>query len=278
MFQPPDPPKYDDTLPNLIWIPCDDDNQLPAVLLQRPDAEYIIIYSHGNAMDIAYVGDIGQIFLEDLKTNFLGFDYTGYGLANKSKSPSEKSATKDMRMVYRFVRDQLKWPADRIILYGQSIGTGVACNGAGYAKEQGENIMALILHSPYLSIRQLAEAIAGSLGKLIANRFNNLDLLENVLDCPLLVVHGDRDEVIPFEMGKTLYERSNSIIKEFSIAEGRRHNNIMVHYSIILPFKNSIMPKIEARTSPIPSSVNLGDFMKVKRGASCSSLRIRSKT
>ena len=134
-------------------------------------------------MDIAYVGDIGQVFVGDLEVNFLGFDYTGYGLASKSNSPSEKSAKKDMRMAYRFVRDKLKWPADRIILYGQSIGTGVACYGADYAREQGDNIMALILHSPYMSIRQLAEAIAGTLGKLIANRFNNLDLLENVLDC-----------------------------------------------------------------------------------------------
>lgn len=138
MFMPPTP-TYDINLHGMFWIPGVDKNQgtIPCVLhvpqISRDSNEeipYLMIYCHGNAMDL------GQCEFMNTITNHLGiygisFDYNGYGLATQKKyKPSEYSASRDIQTVYHFVTNTLHWPPERIILYGQSIGSGIATFGA----------------------------------------------------------------------------------------------------------------------------------------------------
>ena len=263
MFMP-QPSTYDETKQNLIWIPksTHTPHPLPAVYVQVSDPEYIVIYSHGNAMDIGFVEYIAADF-SSLHANFLGFEYTGYGIEQSGQTPSEYTAQRDMRAVYHFVREKLNWPADRIILYGQSIGSGVACYGANYAKERcGEDIMALILHSPYTSIRQLAAAIAGSVGNLIADRFNSHYLLQKKLTCPLLLAHGNNDQVIPFSMSEKLIADAQSPLKALHTAHRKGHNDMSTKQDLVIPFMNNILPFLPPRESIPPPPVSCSAFPK----------------
>ena len=84
--------------------------------------------------------------------HILAFEYPSYGLCVGSKEPNEETINDHAERAYSFVRDTVKWPTNRILIYGHSIGTGPACHIASTRPIGG-----LILQSPYLSLRHLIE-------------------------------------------------------------------------------------------------------------------------
>ena len=248
MFMPP-PCTYDEYLHGMFWIPGVDKYQgaIPCVLhepnIVRNGAEtppYLMIYCHGNAMDL------GQCDFMDIIANQLGiygisFDYNGYGLATQKKvKPSEYSSSKDVLTVYNFVKNVMNWPPERIIIYGQSIGSGIAASCAHKAQKQNDNLMGLFLHSGYTSIRDVAVSFVGFAGNFILNRFNTKEALKT-LTCPLLLMHGDVDDVIPYNMSVIMNDfYTGNKIKDFHTASGRGHNNMSIELDLALPMSNLI--------------------------------------
>lgn len=103
---------------------------------------------------------------------------------------------------------------------GRSIGTTVALNTAVEQPLGG-----VILVSPLTTGRAQAGAMGlGSFGSVAGNAFDNLSKVTR-LRAPLLVIHGTADEVIPFRMGKAVFEKA-TVKKEFIKIEGAEHNNL----------------------------------------------------
>jgi abhydrolase domain-containing protein 17 len=89
-----------------------------------------------------------------------------------------------------------------IIVWGRSIGTGPATEIAALYSEQNKPLGGLILQSPYLSIKSLAKTLVGSVvGSMILNRFNNRKRIKQCKS-PVLVIHGEEDQLIPLEHAK----------------------------------------------------------------------------
>ena len=245
MFIPPNPPRYNETLPNFFWIPkMKKTNPIPCVLYHPPIKKplpYLMIYCHGNAMDL---GDCRYI-LRDIALNLgiycVAFDYSGYGLTrDRGEAPSEYSSSRDAIAVYEYMRNEMEWPADRIIIYGQSIGTGIASTIALHAQKKGEPVMALFLQSGYTSIRDVAKAFVGLPGTFILNRFNTREKLKQ-LTIPILWTHGDIDDVIPYEMSKIMSdEYKGHTITNFHTASGKGHNDMCISADLAIPFSEMI--------------------------------------
>ena len=245
MFMPPNPITYDASMRNLFWIPEKKTRpSIPCVIFHPPTEvtfPYLMIYCHGNAMDLGQC----DYFLQELALHLgiycVGFDYTGYGLTReRGEHPTEYAASRDGFAVYDYFVEELNWPADRVIIFGQSIGTGIATSIAAEAQKRGDSTMALFLQSGYTSIRDVAMAFVGFPGMFIINRFNNQQRLKG-LKLPVLFAHGDQDEVIPYEMSQIMAaEYKGHDITAFHTANGKGHNNMSTAIDLAIPFSEMI--------------------------------------
>ena len=184
-----------------IFIETKDNLKIQSYFIPNSSSDKVLIYFHGNAGNICHrLPDLMQI--SSFGINVLGVGYRGYG---KSQGvPSEEGLYIDGKSSLRYVTDQLGFSLNNVIVLGRSIGSTVAINTA-----QNLNINGLILVAPLTSGRDHANATGlGAVSFLAGNAFDNKSKIKNIL-CPVLIIHGTRDQVIPFDMGKKIYEMAN---------------------------------------------------------------------
>ena len=154
-------------------------------------------------------------------------EYRGYGMSTASGTPSEDGLYDDGAAALAMLREAGIWPA-RIVLWGTSLGTGVASELAtrGLAGR-------LILTSPYTSIRALAERVAWFLptGFIVKEQLDTLAKAPRI-HVPTLVLHGDQDEVVPFEMGREVADAIKGAV--FVRVPGGHHNDLYLRDPTLL--------------------------------------------
>ena len=178
-----------------------------------------LIYCHGNAGNIAHrLVRVAEMHAE-LGVDVLLFDYRGYG--RSEGSPDEAGTYRDARAAYRYLVADRGIPADRIVLYGESLGAAVAVELATELPSR-----ALVLESPFTSIADMARAVYPFLPAraLLRTRYDSLAKIPEIRT-PLLVVHGTEDATVPFEQGERLFERAPAP-KRFLAVEGAGHSNV----------------------------------------------------
>ena len=165
---------------------------ISAAYLPDPHAEFTILYSHGNAEDI---GDLAPLLdeLHDAGFAVMSYDYEGYGTSEGT--PSERATYQDIDAAYAFLTQQQHVPPARIIVFGRSVGNGPAIDLASRQPVGG-----LIVQSGFTSAFRVLTRVP----LLPFDKFRNLDKIKRV-KCPVLVMHGKRDAVIPFYMGERLF-------------------------------------------------------------------------
>ncbi len=200
-----------------VFFKTSDDIELQGLYLPNNAADRILIYFHGNAGNIYHrIPDLMQLYSFGL--NVLGVSYRGYG--RSEGRPSEAGIYLDGDAALKYVTGTLGIPEQNIIIFGRSIGSTVALETAQHKKLSG-----MILVSPMTTGKAMAKAVGLSpVSFLAGDAFNNLAKIKN-LHCTLLVVHGTNDEIIPFSMGKTIYEEA-AVEKHFATIEGAGHNDI----------------------------------------------------
>ncbi|MDH3348266.1 MAG: alpha/beta hydrolase [Desulfobulbaceae bacterium] len=204
-----------------IFIETEDNLKIQSYFIPNSSSDKVLIYFHGNAGNICHrLPDLLQ--LSSFGVNVLGVGYRGYG---KSQGvPSEEGIYIDGMSSLKYVTNQLGFSLNNVIIMGRSIGSTVAINTA-----QHLNIKGLILVSPLTSGRDHAKVTGlGAVSFLAGNAFDNISKIKKVL-CPVLIIHGTLDQVIPFEMGKKLYEIANKD-KKFVELEGAGHNYLSTKY------------------------------------------------
>ncbi|SEQ24527.1 alpha/beta hydrolase [Thalassovita taeanensis] len=172
-----------------------------------------VLYFHGNAGN-----------LSDRAGRFRRFLDRGYGLiapayrgsSGSSGKPSEQAIATDMAAVYA-ARSQLipGLTADHLVLYGESLGTGVAIAVA--VSSRLDHPAALLLEAPYTSLPDVAANAYPPLAPLtrrMANQWNSLGRA-GALNLPLLIIHGAKDTLIPIEQGRQIYSAAPSLKKRF---------------------------------------------------------------
>jgi abhydrolase domain-containing protein 17 len=176
----------------LIQIAVNDQEKLAALYLPNAQATYTLLFIHGNAEDL---GDI-RADLEQFNTWGFGvfaFDYRGYGLSDGH--PSEQKAYQDAAVAYRYLTQQLQVPGSRIIVYGRSLGGASAVEIATQKPFAG-----LILDCTFTSVFRVILPFP----ILPFEKFNSLKKMPRV-HCPVLIMHGQADPIVPFAHSPQLY-------------------------------------------------------------------------
>ncbi|NQZ01148.1 MAG: alpha/beta hydrolase [Bdellovibrionales bacterium] len=184
---------------------------------QNPRAT--ILYFHGNAGALDGWGFIAAQLAQTTNCRVLIWDFPGFG---KSDGGVPQSAAQTQRigndLLYLI---EQKFPAQPIVLFGRSIGSGMASQLAGSKAVQG-----LILETPYLSTVRLAkEMMPWAPSALLKLKLNNTNLKDKGPD-KILILHGTRDAVIPYHHSKelaTLLGKKSQLIT----IEGGGHNNLL---------------------------------------------------
>ncbi|MBE6384712.1 MAG: alpha/beta hydrolase [Lentisphaerae bacterium] len=173
----------------------------------------IFLHCHGNAENLRTIQWRQELFA--LKGyGFCAFDYEGYG--RSSGKPSEAGVRRDVLRVWRYLTEEKKIPPERIVIHGFSLGTGAAV----FLASQITNAKALILEAPFTS----TYGVVG-LAWVPGNRFVSIDRIPQV-KMPVMIMHGDRDRIIPFRHGKKLFAKAPDPKRFFHI-RGAGHNNII---------------------------------------------------
>lgn len=196
IFQPPRFSRRYKNTEELIKLKTADGETISALYLPNQKAEYVILASHGNAEDLG----TAHIFFNQLHQHgyaVLAYDYHGYG--SSTGKPSEKAAYMDINAVYQYLTQTLSFRPDQIISFGHSLGCAIALDLA-----TREPVAGLILSAPFMS----AWGVGTTFPILPFDKFNNFKKITQI-QCPVLIIHGNRDWIIPFWHGRKLYAKAN---------------------------------------------------------------------
>lgn len=189
-----------------------DGGEIMTLQVPNPAAQYTIWLFHGNAEDL---GDLEPELRVWRDAGFAAFahDYPGYG--RSGGRPSEEGIYASARAARSHLRDRLGVPASRTILVGRSLGGGPAVQMA-----TEERVGGLVLQSAFTSVYRV----------MTQRRVLPFDLFENErklpgVKCPVLVLHGREDEVIPFRHGEALLAAAPEPKRGLWV-DGAGHNNL----------------------------------------------------
>ncbi len=194
--------------------------------LARP----VILFFPGNAGHRGFrSAELEQ--LSRLNADVFLFDYRGYG--DNYGIPSEKNFSKDARSVWNYlVLDQGISPG-RILLLGESLGGGVAVGLASELVQEGIEPGGLFLKTTFSSLVDVARSHYPWVpcGLLMTERYPSIEKIRDIT-CPISILHGIHDEIVPFELAQRLYEAapqesSSNIPKTFIELPTATHNNVL---------------------------------------------------
>ncbi|MBI3988988.1 MAG: alpha/beta hydrolase [candidate division NC10 bacterium] len=175
-----------------------------------------LLWFHGNAGNISHRVENITLLHNLLGIHVFIFDYRGYG--RSEGKVSEKGTYRDAEAAYTYLRSRKDLDPSKIVFFGRSLGAAVAVEMALRAQCAG-----LILESPFTSIREIANHVFPLVGFLFRTRYDSLSKIKRIR-VPLLILHGDQDEIVPFSMGRRLFEAANEP-KEFYRIKGADHND-----------------------------------------------------
>lgn len=205
-----------------IFFTARDGARLNGWFVPHREARSTLVWFHGNAGNIGHRVENIRWLHDRVPLNIFIFDYRGYG--RSQGSPSEEGTYLDGEAALDLMRKKLGADgAKRIILFGRSLGAAIATEMATRFESQG-----LILESPFVSIAEMARVLFPfvPIGPLLRTRYDVRATIQKI-QVPLLVLHGDRDEVIPFEQGKLVFAAAPEPKRFFAIA-GANHNDTVV--------------------------------------------------
>jgi len=204
-----------------VWFTTADGIRLHGWFFKsRPQPETAtVIYFHGNGGNIANVSWVGQRLAKQ-RFDVLLFDYRGYG-ASEGEIGEETELYADGDAALAFVINEKRVQPQRVVLYGQSLGTTVVADVASR-----QQVGAVIMESGLSSASSVASTalpwLPGSLHFLGKNRFDSAQKLARVR-APVLITHGDPDPVIPTDEARVLFAYANEP-KKLLIFPGAGHN------------------------------------------------------
>lgn len=177
-----------------------------------------LLWFHGNTGNIADRVDNIALLHDRLGISIFIFDYRGYG--RSEGSVSEEGTYRDAEAALAYLRSQKDVNPAKIILFGRSLGAAIAVELA--AKEP---CAGLLLESPFTSVKEMADSAFPlfPVGFFFRTKYDALSKIKQV-KVPVLILHGDRDEIVPFSMGRRIFEAANEP-KTFFTIKGAGHND-----------------------------------------------------
>jgi uncharacterized protein len=201
-----------------VWLRTSDGVRIHGWHVPFDGSPRTILIFHGNAGNISHrLGWIEQ--LRGTRSNIFIIDYRGYG--RSEGEPFEDGLYRDARAAWEWWNARRK-EGDGLVLLGESLGGAVAVNLAARVPCDG-----LVLQSTFSSGKDLARRLfpLGLLRPLAGVRFDSAAEIRSVR-CPKLVIHGDRDSIVPIDLGRSLYGAAPEP-KLFVTVPGADHNDLV---------------------------------------------------
>jgi fermentation-respiration switch protein FrsA (DUF1100 family) len=178
------------------------------------------LWFHGNAGNISYRLDNIRLLHHKLALNIFIFGYRGYGLSQGK--PTEEGTYIDAEAALSYLHSRRDVDPRKIIFFGRSLGSAIAVDLATKHKCLG-----LILESPPTSLVGMMSRLFPSLSRdRLPIKYDSVSKI-NRINVPLLVLHGNHDEVVPYQLGKELFEAANEP-KQFYTIENAGHNDTYI--------------------------------------------------
>lgn len=189
----PRPPLNYGPGPDYLELTAPDGVKIAARHWPNPAAKYTLLYLHGNYEDLGTLAEYMPRFVEAGGYAAFAIDYRGYGLSGGRST--EISACADAQLAYDYLRTKLGVPADRIVLFGYSLGAGPAVELARHQPVAG-----LVMQGAFTS----AYRVMTHIPVLPGDKFVNIAKVPR-LKVPMMVIHGTADATVPFWHGEALY-------------------------------------------------------------------------
>ena len=194
----------------------EDGGQINGIHFRVPNSRGVVFYFKGNSKSIKGWGKFARDFISKGYDFFL-MDYRGFGKSMGKRT--EAALFNDGQFVYKWLTTQ--YPEDKIIIYGRSLGSGIAARIASWNRPK-----MLLLDSPYYSflyhIRRYGFWLP--LKWLLKYKIRTDQFLKKI-SCPVFILHGDRDRLIPFNQS-LLLQRVNPGMVHLIKIDGGGHNNL----------------------------------------------------
>ena len=188
----PRPPAQYELTPEYIQLTTPDGVKLVARHWPNPAAKYTLLYLHGNYETL---GSLAEYMPQFVAAGYAVFalDYRHYG--QSEGRPTVENVLADADLAYDYVRTKLGVPADRLIIFGYSLGSGPGVELALHRPAAG-----LVMQGAFVSAYRVLTRIPLFPG----DKFNNLEKVPR-LKIPVMVIHGIADDTVPFWHGQRLF-------------------------------------------------------------------------
>lgn len=172
--------------------------------LPHDHPRFTLLFCHGNGGNVSHRLDSLRIF-HDLGLSVLIFDYSGYG--KSGGRPGEAATRADARAALDWLERERDVATGSVILFGRSLGGGVAAELAAHLCERGTPPAGLILESTFTSIPDMGARLYPWLPvrRLARFQYDSVSALRNVT-VPALFLHSREDDMVPFELGQRLHD------------------------------------------------------------------------
>ncbi|MDP3732105.1 MAG: alpha/beta hydrolase, partial [Candidatus Omnitrophota bacterium] len=205
------------------FLETPDKIELNGWFVPTKDATYTIFFCHGNAGNISHRMEKLKFF-QELGANIFIFDYRGYG---RSKGvPSEKGLYNDVQGAYNYLLSRKILP-EQIIGYGESIGGAVIIDLASRNR-----LAALIIDSAFSNFKDMVKTVYPFLPYwVLASRWDSLSKIR-AITVPKLIIHSINDEIVPYKLGRKLFESAPEA-KEFLKIRGGHNSSFFESEQIL---------------------------------------------
>jgi fermentation-respiration switch protein FrsA (DUF1100 family) len=199
-----------------VWLDTADGVRIHGWQVDQPGAPFVTLYFHGNAGNITDRYDHFRE-IKSAGSSILMIDYRGYG--KSSGWPTENGIYRDADSAYDYLL-KTGHHSGQIILHGESLGTAVAVDLASRRP-----CAAVVLEAPFTSGKDVASTVLPVIGPALIWSFDSQKKIGRI-HAPMLIIHGDRDEIIPTRLGQALFAAATEP-KSLWIVPGAHHNDIV---------------------------------------------------
>lgn len=209
--------------------------RLNGIHFKTENPKGVILYFHGNAGNLARWGEITKEFVP-FGYDVLVMDYRTYG--KSTGKLSESALYEDGQLFYNYVLEQ--YNEDQLILYGRSLGTGIATWLA--SKNDPAQI---ILETPYYSFLDIGQKRFPYLPVkwLLKYEFRSFEYVQQI-NCPVHIFHGTDDKVVSFDSGEKLFNSIPGNNKAMIVIEGGGHNNLSQFQAYLSGIEQILAPSL----------------------------------
>ena len=208
-----------------LMIPVEDDISIGARFHMADQSGTNLLFFHGNGEIVADYDELSPFF-NRLGINFLPVDYRGYG--RSGGTPTITTMMRDCHKIFNFTRKWLKengfWGP--VVVMGRSLGSASALE---IAANYGSQVRGLIIESGFARTGPLLRLLGINtdlLGFKDGETFQNVDKMRRFSAGSALIIHGEKDHIIPFADGQALYDACGSPDKTLLKIDNANHNNL----------------------------------------------------